>query len=66
MAVDDLLDDGLVLFALGLVDAVVVVLAETGAVGGDDEDVEAVDGLEFVGLGLGGAVMPASFSYIRK
>ena len=53
MALGDLLNDGVVLAVDGLVDAVGQVLAGAGLVGGDADDVQAVNFAEFVGLGGG-------------
>ena len=55
VTLDDLLDDGVELAALGLVDHVVEVLADHGLVGGNLHHVQVVDALEFLFLGLGGA-----------
>ena len=51
----DLVGDGEVFFLGRAIDDVGVFDALHDAVGGDDEDVELVDGLELGGLGLGGA-----------
>ena len=51
----DLVGHGLVLFALGGVDDVLVVVADHRLVGRDDDDVELVDLVELGGLGVGGA-----------
>ena len=51
----NLVDDRVVFFAARLVDAIVRVLPRDRAVGRDDDDVELVDVVEFVRLGLGGA-----------
>ena len=48
VALLDLLDDGPELSGLGLIDHVVVVAALVGAVGGDLDDVQVVDGPEFL------------------
>ena len=55
VALLDLLDDRVELLALGLVDDVRVVVADHGAVGRDDQDVEVVDLGELRRLGVGGA-----------
>ena len=49
----DLLDDGSILLAGRLIDAVVHILADDGAVGGDLDDVELVDIPELTSLGNG-------------
>ena len=46
----DLFEDGVEFFALGLVDAVVVVHAAARLVGRNDHDVELVDLVEFAGF----------------
>jgi hypothetical protein len=51
----DLLDDGLELAALGLVDEVVLVLAHHGRLVGMTHDVEVVDLVELLGFGVGRA-----------
>ena len=48
----DLVDDRVEFLAARLVDAVVVILAEHRPVGRDDGDVQLVDVVELVGLGL--------------
>ena len=55
VAVADVVDDRVVLFLGGLVDEVVVVLADGRLVGRDDHRFQAVDFLEFVGFGVGRA-----------
>ena len=50
---DDLVDDGIVLLAFGLVDQILAVVAYDGAVGRDDHDVEFVYVPELRCLGLG-------------
>ena len=53
MALHDLLDDRVVLAVDGLVDGVRVVLADVGTVGGDGDDVQAINFGELGGLRLG-------------
>ena len=53
--VGDLVGDGVVFFLRGAEDDVGVLDAEHRLVGGDDDDLELVDLLEFGGFGLGGA-----------
>ena len=55
VAVADVVDGGVVLLARRLVDAVELVVTAARAVGGDHHRLEAVDLLELVGLGVGGA-----------
>ena len=55
VALADFVDHGVVFFAPRFVDAVVRVLARDRAIRRDDGDVEFVDVVEFVRLGLGGA-----------
>ena len=55
VAGDDVGDDGFVFGPLGFVDDVGKVFADHRHVGGDDDDVEAVDFAEFLFFGLGGA-----------
>ena len=50
-----LFDEGVVFFAFGAVDLVLLVKAANGSVGGDDRDVELVDLPQFAGFGFGGA-----------
>ncbi len=54
-AVADVFDDRLVLFSLGEVDQIGLIVAHHRLVGRDDHDLEAVDLLEFEGLGIGRA-----------
>ena len=51
----DFIGDGEVFFLCGAIDDVGVFNALEDAVGGDDDDFELVDGVEFGGFGLGGA-----------
>ncbi len=51
----DFLDDGIPSLLFGAIDAVFVILADDLAIGGDGDDVEAVDFVEFLGFGLGGS-----------
>ena len=51
----DVVGDGLVFFLLGAVDDVGIFDAQQRLVGGDDDDFELVDLLEFGGFGFGGA-----------
>ena len=48
-----LFDEGVVFFAFGAVDLVLLVKAANRSVGGDDRDVELVDLPQFVGFRLG-------------
>jgi hypothetical protein len=54
-AVLDVLDDGVVLLLLGQIDQIAAIVADHRLVGRDDDDLEPVDLLELVGLGVGGA-----------
>ena len=53
MALLDVLGDGLDLLAAGLVDEIVLILADHVAVGGNDHHAQLVDLLELGGLGIG-------------
>jgi hypothetical protein len=55
VALADVLDGGFVLLARGLVDAIELVVAAARPVGRDHHGLQAVDLLEFVGLGVGRA-----------
>ena len=66
MAVADVVGDGVVLFFRRLVNEVVVVLADGGPVGRDHHRFQAVDFLEFVGLGVGRAGHAAELAVHAK
>ena len=55
VAVADVVEDGVVLFLVGLEDLIVLVLADHGLVGRDDDRFEPVDFLEFVRFRVGRA-----------
>lgn len=55
MGFADILAEGVEFFAVGAEEGVGVVLADDGAVGGDDLDFHAVDFAELLALGFGGA-----------
>jgi hypothetical protein len=66
LLLEDVGDDRLVLLALGAVDRCRALRCDQLAVRRDDVDVELVNLGELFGLGVGGAVMPDNFLYLRK
>jgi hypothetical protein len=66
VALGDVVDDGVELAVLGLVDEVGLVDADDRLVGGDRHHAEAVGVHQLGGLGEAVPVMPASLSYMRK